>query len=613
MSEESENEDRVASGLDGGPDRFGANDSDSGENDSDGSASESASASEDANGFLDMEAAESDGESDGQSELSNDTERTEQQHFFPQFRLLPPEIRENVWKFFDPYLTAKARVFHLKPMKIRVGYDLSPPITNKYNYDLWESATLAEQTAPARAMLATHRESRALALKSYPDILRIRQGRYPFRYNSGRDVILLTVDYILPGQLDKYIPLLGKTRYLAFDMSVTTVPGLVPTPPCGTGMLKAIFHCYDSSEMAGDQLQWCVSDSIRNLHVQTTEEIGGGVEDLEFMFCWPDLENHREYAQENIPRYDDQAGLETWPMVVFSFESGLRRYRKLQAAVLAEGEWKDKWSSEDESTSESGIDVDEYESDGIDDATIDDEEDSSEDEDDLVVQSDSAEDDASSFRGFSPLQDQNPEISRGDGEGVGNFSSLEPESPKHDDGDSERAVSDEEPTRKIGRNKRRIVSSEDEHESEEEHDEGTKKPSRPTKRARVVLSDTEDEDKGDDNGDVEHGHDSVNEVEDDESPGEDSDVSEDEESIEAKPSSLFAKLKQYLQENPVSPGSDANSNDDASAGSDDFGGGDDSKFPDDEDEDEMLDLDRDGENAVDMEEGYSQGTEDDEW
>ncbi|KAI1396787.1 hypothetical protein F4819DRAFT_474177 [Hypoxylon fuscum] len=618
MSEESDIEERVASeqeddGLDErGSDEHNSEEHDSEEQDSEEQDSEKdnseeydseESGSENANGFLDMEAAESDGESeDGMS----DTE----QFFFPQFKKLPPELRTHIWEFFDPDLTAKARLFPLMVM-------------NEPADELWESAPLLHQIAPAMAMLATHRESREIALKSYPDTLDMRGGRGVLRYNSEKDVIFITGRAIDTFELEQLIDLLGNTKYLACEENSFRL-SYTPEPNVSTrerDQLKGIFRCFDSSQFRRQSLSWCGSDSVLKFHSQHTEKVHDEEEVVEFLYCWPDIEKHRQFAEDNAYPYEGEVlGRKIWPVIEFAFARGLARYHEISDAVSRGENWEDLYPSDysnpDQSGSESGIE-DEYESDGIDDATIGSDGDLSEEEDDLVVHSgieedvEEEEDNVSAINGFSPLQDENPELRLGDEAEAANFSSLEPESPTPG-ASSTGDVSDEEPPRNAVRRKRRIVSSDDEHDSEDERDEEVKTPSRPVKRSRVVLSDTEDEE---DEDAVQHNHNAVGGSESDDNSGgeEDSDGSENEYDgpIQSKPMSIFEKLKQFREENPIPPDSDDDSHTEASFGEDEFDGSDGINFQDDEVGD-MDEMDNDGE-AMGMYEELPEGEEEDVW
>lgn len=566
MSEESDSEDRVATDLEDGLAEYDSEEYDSEEN----------------NEFLDLEADESDDDDD--SSLG-DTEL----FFFPQFKRLPYELCEHIWRFFDPYLKSEARVFDLELSESPVMF--------------LESASLAEQTAPARGMLATHRESRAIALKSYPDTLNLYRRGGILRYNSATDVINFggrcTVGSAL---LETVMSLIKNPSHLAFsNLSERLLSSATEPPPNTASKLKSIYLTRDSYLHPKRAQKWCVSDSVHCFDRQWAEEseIPDVYNVVSQRFCWPNLQKHREFAKQSVhPRvFCIPGGFEVWPLIEFIWEDGLNRYRKIEAAVSTGGEGGDKWLSDTESEDESTTE-DEYESEGIDDATID-EEGSSSDENDLVVQSGSEDDDASSFDGFSPLQDENQKLQLGDEVRVGNFSSLEPESPAHDGGELEHATSDEEPVVKVNRRKRRIVSSDDEHDSGDERNEIRKVPSRPSKRSRIVLSDTEDED----NEVVEEGDKS----QDDES-SEEGDESEDEEPVKAKPMSIFEKLRRFREEVPVPPDSGSDSDAGDSMDNEDFGRG--SRYgyldDDEDDEDEAIEDDR-------MIAGMSESGEEEEW
>ncbi|KAI0886671.1 uncharacterized protein GGS22DRAFT_116325 [Annulohypoxylon maeteangense] len=596
MSDESDIENRVASEEDGSLDEI----------DSEESGSE-----DEANGFLDIEASESDGESDnGDNEdgilVDDDDEPLE----FHKFMQLPPELRARIWDFFDPDSKEKARVLKV----VIPNYTHTVPV-------IWESEFLEEQTAPSRAMLATHHESREIALRLNPDVFYLRSGGYSIPFNRERDIILLQTDPYNRNNHDirDILQSLGNPRFVALEANFPLCEDEEEALIYGyEGGPTNILRCIDEYELPAQMMQWCVSDIANTYLVQLKEDFAGIPHYTDTMYCWPDFKTSRELLVEhNILGSDtERQGLEWWPMIEFQ---NLMRFSKLQTAVATEGEWRDKWdSSSVESEDET---EDEYESEGIDDATIDDDEDSSEDEDGLIVvqsNSDSEDDAASTFDGFSPLQIA---ISEQNGEGieVGNFSSLEPESPvpgtsadlhAHGlDHDSEQALSDEEPVQKTTRRKRRIISSDDEHDDEDEPNEEVKFPSRPIKRSRVVLSDSEDEDE--ENEDTKHDQKVVDGSEDGEdSEEQESDESDDEEPepVKAKPMSLFEKLRQFRDEIPVSPdsgaGSDAGSDADALMDNEDFDEGSESRFLDGEaDEDDILD---DGE-------GESQDEGDDEW
>ncbi|KAG6040830.1 hypothetical protein E4U39_006861 [Claviceps sp. Clav50 group G5] len=107
---------------------------------------------------------------------------------FPQFMRFPPELRLQVWHFYCPDLGAKARIlpFFEFPSRKVVYYN--------NNYSLPDEGALARQTKNLRAMLSTHRESRSIAVRKYPDELLIEtaSGAGIVRFRKETDVIYLS-------------------------------------------------------------------------------------------------------------------------------------------------------------------------------------------------------------------------------------------------------------------------------------------------------------------------------------------------------------------------------------------------------------------------------------
>jgi hypothetical protein len=160
--------------------------------------------------------------------------------------------------------------------------------------------------------------------------------------------------------------------------------------------------------------------------------------------------------------------------------------------------------------SESGSETDEYESEGIDDDEVDvDSQGSSDEEDDLQVLPPSEDDSDEGGRGGS----DHISIASSDndtGESEGGISHLPPHSeypvatfssPEAGLGSSSTlegsepgsSSSEESPARIVNRPKRRIVSSDVDDDSA---GEPATKAGRPSKRARVIMSDSEEDDEG---------------------------------------------------------------------------------------------------------------------
>lgn len=579
-----------------------------------------------AGALLDLEASESgdeDAESDDDDDDHDDGGMSTWSHdkyhpSFPQFCRLPIELRQRVWEFFDPDLRAPARVFDVHVV----------------NDCLWPSGTLEQQTEPARTLLEVHRESRQMGLKFYPDTLPILNRMGFMRYHKDRDIIFLGwMTASMDWESSRWQNISGDLKHvknLAFevkpDIHLIEIFGDLPFHHFSS--LQKVYPCWDAYDLPTRKVKWCASDMVHVFHVETEEQEPGLGEDFEAVYCWPNLENHLEYAEKEIPKdirlsrttaKTGEPGIELWPMVLFSSYDGARRYRVLRMRALdnPDAPWDSGSSSE---SGDESSEVDEYESEGIDDATIDE---SDEDEtglDDLVVpeSSDDEDEGGSGFNGFSPRRDVT--AFSGVVDLTGEFSSLEPESPKHevpDDSDSDEACDpDEEPARKIKRSRRQVVSSDSEDEpADDPTEKSTKKlPRQPNRRpGRVVLSDSDDSDDGEDNGANTKGKDSGVEESDaaaDDGSADDSD--EEEEQEDKKPMSLAERLRLFRSDNPVpQDGLDSASE---GAGSESF-------YHDAEDDDGLVeggayggDEDISGNDLVmDMAEEDSDGGNEDEW
>lgn len=186
-------------------------DSDSG-SESDGSEEDSEKDSEEDsdenNGLIDMEASESDDDSDpGESGFIRRNaeeeghqvehwgpdewkahrkrireERASQLHEFPQFARLPYELRRQIWQFHCPDLDGQPRLLWLQ-MLCSNSRDIAwYPTEGRY---------LMEQTQPLRSMMAVHRESRQMGVDMFPDSFNINCTNHSVRFNQARDIVYL--------------------------------------------------------------------------------------------------------------------------------------------------------------------------------------------------------------------------------------------------------------------------------------------------------------------------------------------------------------------------------------------------------------------------------------
>jgi hypothetical protein len=597
------------------------------------------SSDEGANDYFDLEAAESDG--DDADDVSTESDDGPV-YFFPQFSRLPIELRTRIWEFFDPDMRATARIFEFV-------------FPGGQQMDIWESATLDEQTTPARAILATHRESRALALRFYPDEARFRKGHSLIRCRKETDIILLqgySADY---SDCDwaTQIPLFAGVKHVAFTASPSFIHPQALSD-LGSGAypifkslpdLHMIYYCLDAASQTAQSLGWYTTDAALKFHVHTHEEGESGVGEasVEFLYCWPNPAINRASIEDVIPcspvlQLAD--GHEVWPMMRFTFDDGMKRYDRICKAYVAEGEWDDNYSSASHDSSEPSSDENEYESEGIDDGTTEESESASNDDDDMVLQESSQHDDASAFGGFSPIEGEPGGPAIDHNLMAANFSSLEPESPGADDADdADDLVYMGRSVHATQRPKRHVVTdSEDESGSDgvqedvnirqpgrrarailsdsEDEDAEVEEVVRPAgRRSRVVLSDSEDDDDESDGVGLESTGVVVplknHEVDSAQESGSDED--DEDESSETEPEtrklSLAERLQLFRSENPA--GSDLDS--DAEAGEMDNDDGDDAahdltNFPDDEDGEDQSGNDV----GLDMAEDEFED-EEDEW
>ncbi|KAI1295912.1 hypothetical protein F5Y03DRAFT_371257 [Xylaria venustula] len=553
--------------------------------------------------FFDLEAEESaSSDEDDEDEYYSDDPDGGYVSFhdsFPQFARLPAELRIMIWEAVDPDLKCEGRVldFYLVPGPV----------------DIWESATLARQTAPARKLLATTKESRYLALKHYPDVIEIREGLGKVRFDGSRDVILFQRARLLPELLTSGLgQWYCQIKNLALDFS--------PYPPpydelsdsrdkllqvCGS--LKAVFFCCEARELGPDTLGWSVAESSKKFYLERSRS-----KECDVLYCWPDTESSD--TDSHVGFFPPNAmgdTILTLPLVQYTFDQDLRLYNKVKHRYERDigqkaGSASPLESSEGESFYES--ELDDYALDGfVVDGSSDGNEEHSDNED--LSDNDGNEDDAQSdqdpdiFNGFSPLE----ELS--DDEVTGNSLKANIIDPGHES--AEHHLSDEQspeeqprPITQTGRRKRHIVSSDDEDDGEEGGEGSAIQTTlRAKKRARVILSDSEEDedrspnDAGSDrqgatrlqqgaiivDSDSEDGQEEgvkdnersrpadfkPDEDEDEDEEDSDEDVTEDEDDDEesdeeptvSKPTSLLARLRQFRSDVPISPeGGSPNSN-----------------------------------------------------
>ncbi|KAI0912722.1 hypothetical protein F4823DRAFT_580147 [Ustulina deusta] len=535
-------------------------------------------------GFFDLEADESDGHDESEDNEDDEDEydhSNDGRHFsFPQFSRLPPELRAMIWEAVDPHLKSQGRVLDFYVIEA----------------DLWESATLSQQTAPARALLAATKESRCIALQHHPDAIQLRGGRGEVRFDSSNDIILLHCSH----QIED-VRIIGrwcdKIKYLAFshDRIVQSDPieffSALDSLPQVCRNLKAVFCSFDGCLLGDRKLEWSVSECPNQFYIEASEG-------FKALYCWPDTERANffdGYAQQlpDMPTISSRIPL--LAMAQYTFNTGLALYhrvkRRYERSIRREaGSASPLESSDGESFYES--ESDDYALDGfVVDSSSEGSEESSNHED--LSDEDRDEDNArfdqdpDVFNGFSPLQE---ELS--DNEATKNLPNATIVGYDLESGEthlSDAASSEEQPRiiAQTSRRKRHIVSSDDAGNDEDGDEESTVKThSRVKKRARVVLSDSEDDEDGSrnsarsqeegssrlqrrapavlsDSEDEEDERNNHNEghrplgYKPDEDEDEDDEDEDDDESEEGRPASgpvsLLARLRQFRSDVPVSP------------------------------------------------------------
>ncbi|KAG5975706.1 hypothetical protein E4U56_003371 [Claviceps arundinis] len=249
---------------------------------------------------------------------------------FPQFVQLPPELRHQIWQFYCPDLSVKARVLPVLgwPYPIRPGMN---------DYSL-----LADHTKKLRKMLSTHRESRRIAMLKYPDelVMDAAPGTSIVRFRKETDVIFLkelvtNVKYFLPDfgkkieNLAVEIVVNGREQYVGKNLLLKALPALKRLFP----NLRRLFSYGPTSSSLPSRGDWCTFEYV---HWYTAEakryyERPGPVEYTNTLYCWPDLDTYPDLVRSLAPKICslqtmDTAGVEFWPLVRFRTNISMEAY-----------------------------------------------------------------------------------------------------------------------------------------------------------------------------------------------------------------------------------------------------------------------------------------------
>jgi hypothetical protein len=601
-----------------------------------GSGSESDMDDAHRNDLFDLEAADSDDDRSGSDENGADHDESdawEDNHYFPQFKRLPFELRHQIWEWFCPDLTAKSRVYwfyagvwnHNKPGRCR-------------DMVVAEGPFLEQQTRPARAMSAVHQESRQLALRTFPDALSF-DNHAVLRFNAARDIVFLGSTEAVMLELEALPRVPGfseNVQHLAIEPAVLNDLELRSSALFGAfENLKTVYYTINPNEHRPQHLHWCTSDLVKRYSLATFEEEPGLGEDGEHVYCWPDVENHCDFADAEVPLdalADDLRrdvihikgasfdGVPIWPMAQFLWDSDLRRFDKL---LEWDGKGELDWESSDE---EDDGEPDEYESEGIDDSDLSDDSLQSDIHDDLVVLDDGESDhgreiseDGSSAASGSPPGSPHPgdqagaiDLTGDDDEQIAEFSSPEQSSATLQGSDDSAEESDLPAPRpaRLKRSRGRVVESDSEDDSDDplprkrartdsrqnpiilssDDEEDERRKMRANRRTRAVMPEDEDEEEGDETNGHPRGTDwsglSGSGAEEDDSDSE-------EEAAVSKPLSLAEKLQLHRQNNPI-PVSDDDDSGMEEMGGDDYDARNYADFQDDEEGNEVSGEGEDG-------------------
>lgn len=420
------------------------------------------SESDEANhGLLDLEASEASSEPYDEAEDFSDHgsyDGSYAEYNFPKFMQLPPEIREMVWGAFCPDLGADPRVFelHLHTIVSPPGAVHLPSVVR----GIVAGPQLESQTAPMRTVLAVHRESRVLGIKSAPHELSLSNGEL-IRYHEERDVLFVAwnEEILLRGVALRFQELGIEAQNIAFPYIVCfqnqdELVDLMYLLP----QARRLFILDEEEDLQDPEgphplhfrdYAWTVTEMVHRYRLDTEEEGEFGLPiPVGRIFCWPDLDNFPEFAKEHVTRPDDSIwwstritesrlrlwnpledsrelnevdisdeekreaierlqNIEVWPMIRFNFDGGLERFYYMESRGLGRNRLPPDDLSESE-TSDAGIE-DGYESSGIDDDPIDDST-SNDDEDELLLGGHLGHDTSHLYGSSSQLLDDTSEI-----------------------------------------------------------------------------------------------------------------------------------------------------------------------------------------------------------
>lgn len=260
------------------------------DDDSDSSSSEAPHA------FIDVEASEADSDEQQSADRSiiSEDDNDDDLSSFPQFMHLPAELREMIWKAFCPDLTGRPRVFEVI---VQAHEDGPASLIHR----------TPDQTILNRAVLAVHRESRELALKTSPSQILFKDEQCPIPCDYRKDVLLLNIP---PGESanDNALVLiddcLSQFHNVALTMGTVEEPSFFPSLLGLFDDLRNVFIVEHPIEQSSKGLAWCVSGKTHEYTFTFEEDMQDWPEPIEITYIWPDVTKHRDAAHREFPTLD---------------------------------------------------------------------------------------------------------------------------------------------------------------------------------------------------------------------------------------------------------------------------------------------------------------------
>ncbi|KAG6200421.1 hypothetical protein E4U10_002539 [Claviceps purpurea] len=259
---------------------------------------------------------------------------------FPQFMQLPPELRHQIWHFYCPDLTVKARVL---PVLNWPGSTVQSYPHGQTNLSIPAYHLLEDHTRNLRATLSTHRESRSIAVRKYPDelVMGAAPGTSIVRFRKETDVIFLLelsthVTYSVP-EFGRIIQNLAvetvedsEEQHEPKDWLLTALPALKGLFP----NLRRLFSYQPTQRWFPSRGDWITHECVHWYTAATKkylEQESGLIGHTNVLYFWPDLDTYPDLVRSSVPRICslqtmDKAGVEFWPIVRFGSDMSMRVY-----------------------------------------------------------------------------------------------------------------------------------------------------------------------------------------------------------------------------------------------------------------------------------------------